>query len=91
MAEIAAGAGLVWDWRDGAGVPVAAAVPGVAASAVLAAVVPSVLSVLTALAPVDVMVLSSTVSAAAFVLVASLALLVSLLVASACACCSAVA
>lgn len=36
------------------GVVVAAAVPGVAASAVLAAVVPSVLSVLTALAPVDV-------------------------------------
>lgn len=91
MAEIAAGAGLVWDWRDGAGMPVAAAVPGVAASAVLAAVVPSVLSVLTALAPVDVTVLSSTVSAVAIVSVSSSALPVSLFGASDCTCCSAVA
>lgn len=78
MAEIAAGAGLVWDWRDGAGVPVAAAVP-------------SVPSVLAALVPVDVAVPSSTVSAAAFVLVPSSALPVSPPVASACACRSAVA
>lgn len=92
VAEIAAGAGLVWARRDGAGVPVAAAVAGVAAVgfAVLAAVVPSALSVLTALVPVDVAVPSSAVSAAAFVSVPSSALPVSL-VASACACCSAVA
>lgn len=77
VAEIAAGAGLVWARRDGVGVPVSAAVP-------------SALSVLAALAPVDVAVLSSTVSAVAFVLVPSSALPVSLLVASACACCSAV-
>ena len=69
VVEIAAGAGLVWARRDGVGVVVAAAVPGVAASAVLAAVVPSALSVLVALVPVDVAVLSSTVSAVAFVLV----------------------
>lgn len=78
VAEIAAGVGLVWARRDGAGVPVAA-------------VVPSALSVLTALVPVDVAVLSSAVSAVAFVLVPSSALPASLLVASACACCSAVA
>lgn len=76
------------------GVPVAAAVPGVAASAVLAAVVPSLvpsaLSVLTALVPVDVAVPFSTVSAVAFLLVPSSTLPVSLLVASARACCSAV-
>lgn len=72
------------------GVSVAAVVSGVAASAVLAAVVPSVLSVLAALAPVDVAVPSSTVSAAAFALVPSSALPVPLLVASACACCPAV-
>ena len=77
MAEIAAGAGLVWDWRDGAGVPVAAAVS-------------SAFSVSAALVPVDVAVPSSTVSAVAFVLVPSSALPVSLLVASACACCPAV-
>lgn len=75
MAEIVAGAGLVWVRRDGMGVPVAA----------------GVLSVLTVLVPVDVAGLSSTVSAAAFVLVPSSALPVSLFVASACACCSAVA
>ena len=75
---MAAGAGLVWARRDGAGVP------GVAVG-------PSALSGLTALVPVDVVVLSSTVSAVAFALVPSLALPVSLLVASACACCSAVA
>ena len=78
VAEIAAGAGVVWVRRDGVGVPVAA-------------VVPAALSVLTALAPVDVAVLSSTVSAVAFVLVPPSALPVSLLVAPACAFCSAAA
>lgn len=78
VAEIAAGAGLAWVRRDGAGVPIAA-------------VVASALSVLTALVPVDVTVLSSTVSAVALVLVPSPDLPLSLLVASACACCSAVA
>ena len=78
MAEIAAGVGLVWARRDGVGV-------------LVAAVVPSVLSVLTALAPVDVAALSSAVSAAAFVLVPSSALPAMLFAASACACCSAVA
>lgn len=91
VAEIASGVPLVWARRDAAGVPVAAVVSGVAASAALAAVVPPALSVLTALVPVTVAVLSSTVSAVAFVLVPSSALPVSLLVASACACCSAVA
>ena len=76
VAEIAAGAGLVWARRDGAGAVVAAPV---------AAVVPSSLSVLTALAPVDVAVPSSAESAVAFVS----ALPVSPFVASACACCSA--
>ena len=76
--EIAAGVGLVWARRGGAGVPVAA-------------VVPSAHSVLAALVPVDVAVLPSTVSAIALALVPSSALPVSLLVASACACCSAVA
>lgn len=78
MAEIAAGAGLVWDWRDGVGV-------------VVAAVVSSAFSVLAALVPVDVAVLSSMVSAVALVLVPSSVLPVSLLVASACACCTAAA
>lgn len=78
VAEIAAGEGLVWARRDGAEV-------------VVAAVMPSVLSVLAALMPVDVAVLSSTVSAVAFVLVPSSVLPVSPFVASACACCSAVA
>lgn len=91
MAEIAAGVGLVWARRDGAGVVVAAVMPGVAASAALAAVVPPALSVLTALVPVDVAVLSSRVSAVAFVLVPSSALAVSLFVSAACVCCSAVA
>lgn len=81
VAEIAAGVGLAWARRDGAGVPVAA-VPALVASA---------LSVLTALVSVDVAVLSSAVSAVAFVSVPSSALPVSLFVASACACCSAVA
>lgn len=72
-------------------VSVAAVVPGVAVSVVLAAAVPSVLSVLAALVPVDVAVLSSTVSAVAFVSAPSSVLPVSLLVASACACCSVVA
>ena len=54
---------------------------------VVAAVVPSALSVSAALVPVDVAVPSSTVSAAAFALVPSSALSASLLVASACACC----
>ena len=79
VGEIAAGAGLVWARRDGAGVP------GVAASAVLA----SAGSVW--LVAVDVAVLSSAESAVAFVLVPSSALPVPLLVASACACCVAVA
>lgn len=77
VAGIAAAVGLVWARRDGVG-------------AVVAAVVPSAVSVLTALAPVNVVVLSSTVSAAAFVLVPFSALPVSPLVLSACACCSAV-
>lgn len=58
---------------------------------VVAAVVPSALSVLTALVPVGVAVLSSMVSAAAFVLVPSSVLPVSPFVAPACDCCSAVA
>lgn len=78
MVEIAAGVGLVWARRDGAGVPVAA-------------VVSSALSVLAALVPVDVAGLSSTVSAVAIVPVPSSALPVSLFGASDCACCSAVA
>ena len=78
MVEIAAGVGLVWARRDGAGVPVAA-------------VVSSALSVLAALVPVDVAGLSSAVSAVAFVLVPSSALPAMLFAASACACCSAVA
>ena len=81
MAEIAAGVGVVWALRDGVGAVVAVLV---------AAAVPSALSVLTALVPVDVAVLSSTVSAVVFALVPSSALPVSLFVASACACCSAV-
>lgn len=82
MAEIAAGVGLAWARRDGAGAVVAVSV---------AAVVPSALSVLTALVPVDVAVPSSAVSAAVFALVPFSALPVSLFAASACACCSAVA
>lgn len=78
VVEMASGVGLAWARRDGAGVPVAAAVP-------------SALSVLTALVPVDVAVLSSAVSAVVFVLVPFSALPMSLLVASACACCSAAA
>lgn len=78
VAEIAAGVGLVWVRRDGAGVPVAAVVP------------PS-LSVSAALVPVDVAVPSSTVSAAAFVSVPLSGLSVSLFVSADCACCSAVA
>lgn len=70
---IAAGVGLVWVRRDGAGV-------------VVAAVVPSALSVLAALVPVDVALLSPAVSAVAFVLMPSSALPVSPFVASACAC-----
>ena len=90
VAEIAAGVGVVWVRRDGVGVVVAAAVPGVAVVPVAAAVL-SALSVLTVLVPVDVAGLSSAVSAVAFVLVPSSVLPVSLLVASAGACCSAVA
>lgn len=82
MAEIAAGVGLAWARRDGAGAVVAAPV---------AAVVASALSVLAALVPVDVAVLSSAESAVAFVSVPFSALPASPLVASACACCSAVA
>lgn len=76
VVEMASGVPLVWARRDGV---------------VVAAVVPSSLSVLTALVSVDVAVLSSAVSAIAFVSVPSSALPVSLLVASACACCPAVA
>lgn len=79
MAEIAAGVGLAWAWRDGVGTVVAVSV---------AAVVPSTLSVLAAVVPVNVAVLSSTVSADAFALVPSSALPVSLLVAMDCVCCS---
>lgn len=82
VAEIAAGVGLAWVRRDGAGAVVAVSV---------AVVVPAARSVLTALVPVDVTVLSSTVSAVAFVSVPPSALPMSLLVVSACACCSAVA
>lgn len=64
--EIAAGGGVAWARRDGAGVPVAA-------------VVPSALSVLAALVPVDVALLSPAVSAVAFVLAPSSALPVLLL------------
>ena len=78
VVEMALGVGMAWARRDGVGVVVAAAVP-------------SALSMLTALVPVDVAVPSSTVSAAAFVSVPSSALAVSLLVASACACCTAAA
>lgn len=81
-AEVAAGVGVVWALRDGA---------GAVAAVSIAAVVASALSVLTALVPVDVAVPSSAVSAVAFVLVPSSALPVSLLAASACACCSATA
>lgn len=81
VAEIASGVGLAWARRDGVGV----------VAVLVAAVVPSVLSVLAALTPVDVVALSSTVPAAAFALVPSSALSASLLVASACACCSAAA
>lgn len=93
VVEIAAGVGLVWARRDGAGAVVAAPVATVVAVgfAVLAVGVPSALSVLTVLVPVDVAVLSSTVSAVAFVSVPFSDLPVSLLRASACACCSAVA
>lgn len=85
MVEIAAGVGLVWARRDGAGLAasVAAMVPGVVG-------VPSALSMLAALVSVDVAVLSSTVSAVAFVLVPSSDLPASLLVMAACACCSTV-
>ena len=77
VAEIAAGVGVGWARRDGAGVVVAAAVS-------------LALSVLIALVPVDVAVPSSAVSAVAFALVPSSALPASLLVTSGCACCSAV-
>lgn len=85
VAEIASGVPLAWARRDGARVPIAAVVPGVAVSVVLA----STGSVW--LVPVDVAVLSSAESAVTFVLVPSSASPVSMLVASACACCSVVA
>ena len=78
VVEMALGVGMAWARRDGVGVVVAAAVP-------------SALSMLTALVPVDVAVPSSTVSAVAFVLVPSSALPSSLSVSAACACCSVVA
>lgn len=77
VVEIAAGVGVAWARRDGAGVSVAV-------------VVSPPLSVLTALVPVDVAVPSSAVPAVAFMLVPSSALPVSLPMASACTCCSAV-
>ena len=73
VVEIALGVGMAWARRDGVGVVVAAAVP-------------SALSMLTALVPVDVAVPSSTVPAAAFALVPSSALSASPFVASDCAC-----
>ena len=73
MVEIALGVGMAWARRDGVGVVVAAAVP-------------SALSMLTSLVPVDVAVPSSTVPAAAFALVPSSALSASPFVASDCAC-----
>lgn len=76
VVEMALGVGMAWARRDGVGVVVAAAVP-------------SALSMLTALVPVDVAVPSSTVPAAAFALVPSSALPASLLVVSNRACCSA--
>lgn len=73
VVEMALGVGMAWARRDGVGVVVAAAVP-------------SALSMLTALVPVDVAVPSSTVPAAAFALVPSSALSASPFVASDCAC-----
>lgn len=77
VVEMTLGVGMAWARRDGVGVVVAAAVP-------------SALSMLTALVPVDVAVLPSAVSAVAFALVPSSALSASPFVASACACCSVV-
>lgn len=82
VVEIASGVGVVWARRDGVGAVV---------DVLVAAVVPSALSVLTALVPVDVAVLSSRVSAVAFVSVPLSGLSVSLFVSADCACCSAVA
>lgn len=76
VVEMTLGVGMAWARRDGVGVVVAAAVP-------------SALSMLTALVPVDVAVPSSAVSAVAFVLVPSSALPASLFVVSNRACCSA--
>lgn len=76
VVEMTLGVGMAWARRDGVGVVVAAAVP-------------SALSMLTALVPVDVAVLPSAVSAVAFALVPSSALPVPLLVVSNRACCSA--
>lgn len=73
VVEMALGVGMAWARRDGVDVVVAAAVP-------------SALSMLTALVPVDVAVPSSTVPAAAFALVPSSALSASPFVASDCAC-----
>lgn len=73
VVEMALGVGMAWARRDGVGVVVAAAVP-------------SALSMLTALVPVDVAVPSSTVPAAAFALMPSSALSASPFVASDCAC-----
>lgn len=84
MVEMTSGVGVAWVRRVGAGVPVAAAVPGVEVSAALA------FAGSVWLVPVDVAVLSSAVSAVTFVFVPSSALPVSLFVSAACACCSAV-
>lgn len=85
VVEIASGVPVAWARRDGAGVPVAAVVPGVEVSVALASAGSAWL------VPVDAAVLFSTGSAVAFVLLPSSALPVLLLVAvSACVCCSAV-
>lgn len=90
VVEIGSGVGVVWARRDGAGVSVAAVVPGVAVSVALAVGVPSALSVLTALVPVDAAVLFSTGSAVALVSGPSFALPALPTEVSVCACCSAV-
>ena len=96
---MASGVGLVWARKDGAGVSVAAGVPGVAVLLVAAvvlgvAVVPAVLAFAglgwVVLAGVTVLLLVAVFAAGAFVLAPSSASSVSLVVASACACCSAV-
>ena len=79
------GVGVAWALRDGAGVSVASAVPGmVAASAVLA----SVGLGWVVFAGVVLLLSTEVFAAGAFVLASSSASPVSLVVASACTCCS---